>query len=176
MEAILKKRTEELATEIAANATTVDELNGLMRTLMKSALERMLDTELDIHLGRVPEEPLRERSSVSEEVATAPQTGRRGSNRRNGHSPKTIQGDMGKLPLDIPRDRNGTFEPQLIQKHQRRLSGLSQRSQEPRPARYLCYLHRWPQRLSRSHRGGLPRSESAAVHRALGSRSSEVRH
>ena len=109
MEAILKKKTEELATEIAANATTVDELNGLMRTLMKSALERMLDTELDIHLGRVSEEPLRERSSDSEEVAAAPQTGQRGSSRRNGHSPKTIQGDMGKLPLDIPRDRNGTF-------------------------------------------------------------------
>lgn len=127
MEAELKKRTESLACEIAANATTVDELNGLMRTLMKSALERMLDTELDIHLGRVSEEPLTGRESAAGEPPSAPLTARRSSNRRNGHSPKTIQGDMGKLPLDIPRDRNGTFEPQLIQKHQRRLSGFDEK-------------------------------------------------
>jgi putative transposase len=48
-------------------------------------------------------------------------------NRKNGASPKTIQGDMGKLPLDIPRDRNGTFEPQLMPKHQRRLPGFDEK-------------------------------------------------
>jgi transposase-like protein len=52
-------------------------------------------------------------------------------NRRNGYSSKTIQGDMGKLPLEIPRDRNGSFEPQLIGKHQRRIPGFDEN---------LCWL------------------------------------
>jgi len=45
-------------------------------------------------------------------------------NRRNGHSAKTVSGDMGDITLQTPRDRNGTFEPQLIAKYQRRLPGF----------------------------------------------------
>src|SRR6266851_8989938 len=52
MDAILKLKAEQLAGEIAQQAQTLDDLNGLLRTLMKSALERMLDTEMDVHLGR----------------------------------------------------------------------------------------------------------------------------
>ena len=52
MDETLKLKAEQLACDIAAQAQTVDDLNGLLRTLMKSALERMLDTELDVHLGR----------------------------------------------------------------------------------------------------------------------------
>ena len=120
MEAELKKKTEALAVEIATQATTLEDLNGLMRTLMKSALERMLDTEMDVHLGRTCQRG-------SEPVDASQQSSREGcqsngKNRRNGHSPKTLQGEMGKLPLDIPRDRDGAFQPQLIGKHQRRLA------------------------------------------------------
>ena len=52
MEAELMQKTEALAAEIAMQATTIEELNGVMRSLMKSALERMLNTEIDVHLGR----------------------------------------------------------------------------------------------------------------------------
>ena len=52
MDAILKSQAEQLAREMAEQATTIDDLNGLMRTMMKSALERMLNTEIDVHLGR----------------------------------------------------------------------------------------------------------------------------
>ncbi len=52
MDAILTDKAEQLATEIATQAKTIDDLNGLMKLMMKSALERMLDTELDVHLGR----------------------------------------------------------------------------------------------------------------------------
>src|SRR5262249_44706624 len=45
-------------------------------------------------------------------------------NRRNGHSQKTVQGELGEVRIDIPRDRLGTFEPQLLPKYQRRLSGF----------------------------------------------------
>ena len=43
---------------------------------------------------------------------------------RNGHSAKTLKGEFGELPLDIPRDRQGAFEPQLITKHQTRWTGF----------------------------------------------------
>ena len=124
MDAKVMKKANELAEVLAGQATTLDDLNGVMRSLMKSALERMLNTELEVHLGRgsttaavVPPEV-----SPAPEVESPPRR-----NRKNGSSPKSIQGDLGKLPLDIPRDRNGTFEPQLLPKHQRRLAGFDEK-------------------------------------------------
>jgi transposase-like protein len=51
----------------------------------------------------------------------------RSSNRRNGRSRKTVQGDVGELTISTPRDRQGTFEPQLIPKHQRRVPGFDEK-------------------------------------------------
>jgi putative transposase len=117
MDATVKLKAEQLAGEIATQAKTLDDLNGLLRTLMKSALERMLDTEMDVHLGR--------KTIAVLPTDTAPSLGSPASkNRRNGHSPKTVCGELGEVTLDTPRDREGTFEPQLIAKHQRRLSGF----------------------------------------------------
>jgi putative transposase len=120
MDETLKLKAEQLASDIAAQAQTLDDLNGLIRTLMKSALERMLDTELDVHLGRkaAPALPPPENAAPG---SPAP------ANRRNGHSQKTVRGELGELTLDTPRDRNGTFEPQLIAKHQRRLTGFDEK-------------------------------------------------
>jgi putative transposase len=113
MEAKLTAQAERLARELATQAGTIDELNGLLRGLMKSALECMLGAEMDAHLRRkeppLPFEP------------PAP------NNRRNGHSPKTVQGELGEVRLDVPRDRDGTFEPQLIGKYQRRLAGFDEK-------------------------------------------------
>lgn len=52
MDALLQSRAEELVQEFAGQATTVEELNELMRLMLKKGLERMLDTEMDVHLGR----------------------------------------------------------------------------------------------------------------------------
>ena len=52
MDAILTGKAEQLAREIASQATTLDDLNGLLKLMMGSALERMLDTEMEVHLGR----------------------------------------------------------------------------------------------------------------------------
>src|SRR5262249_4286731 len=120
MEADLTAQTEQMARELAAQAGTIDELNGLLRGLMKSALQRMLDTELDVHLGRKDLPALLDRAADPDREAP-PDAPR---NRRNGHSKKTVQGELGEIPLDIPRDRLGTFEPHLIPKYQRRLSGF----------------------------------------------------
>jgi putative transposase len=132
MDATLMKKADELAEEFAGQATTLEELNEVMRALMKTALERMLNTELDAHLGRVsstgvesPDEIVAATSTDSTTVATGGSSKTR--NRRNGTSPKTIQGDMGRLPLAIPRDRDGTFEPLLLGKYQRRLPGFDEK-------------------------------------------------
>jgi putative transposase len=120
MDEALKLKAEQLAGDIAAQAQTLDDLNGLIRTLMKSALERMLDTELDVHLGR------KALAALPPDNGAAPGSPAP-ANRRNGHSQKTVRGELGEITLDTPRDRNGTFEPQLIAKHQRRLAGFDEK-------------------------------------------------
>jgi len=125
MDATLTARAEQLAREMATSAGTIDDLNALMRAMMKSALERMLDAEMDHHLAAsraAPSSAHPPATAIVEAGATTPPTVR--PNRRNGRSPKTVQGDLGPIPLDTPRDRDGTFEPQLVPKHQRRLTGF----------------------------------------------------
>jgi transposase-like protein len=128
MDASLHKRAEQLATEFASQARTAEDLNGLMRLMMKSALERMLNTELDVHLGRrsLPLDTAAEGEEASPAPAASAQRPK-APNRRNGKSPKTVQGDLGELTIDTPRDREGTFEPQLIPKHQRRVPGFDEK-------------------------------------------------
>jgi len=120
MDAALKLKAEQFAGEIANQAQTLDDLNGLLRGLMKSALERMLDTEMDVHLGRNSIPPLAKNEAEARDRAG-------GANRRNGHSAKTVRSEMGELTLDTPRDRNSTFEPRLIGKYQRRLEGFDEK-------------------------------------------------
>jgi transposase-like protein len=129
MDVTLQSRAEQLAQEFAAGASTIEDLNGLMRLMMKSALERMLNTEMDVHLGRRPvssvaEGPPGEALARDQRRSTS---AKRSSNRRNGRSRKTVQGDLGELTLSTPRDRDGTFEPQLIAKHQRRVPGFDEK-------------------------------------------------
>lgn len=121
MDASFQSRAEQLANEFASQATTVEELNGLIRLMMKSGLERMLNTEMDVHLGR--RFALATDETADEPVAPPADT----KNRRNGHSPKTVKGDLGEVTIDTPRDRNGTFQPQLIEKHQRRVPGFDEK-------------------------------------------------
>ena len=81
--------------------------DGILQELTKALAERVLSTELDEHLTEA-------RSDPPPEGANQP------PNRRNGTSPKTVTTDSGKVVLDIPRDRNGSFDPVLIAKYQRR--------------------------------------------------------
>jgi putative transposase len=85
--------------------------NGLIKQFAKAILERALQAEMSTHLGHEPGE------SISNEAG----------NKRNGTTSKTVQGELGKLEISIPRDREGTFEPQLVKKRQTRLRGLDTR-------------------------------------------------
>jgi transposase-like protein len=122
MDATLRTRAEELAAEMASQAESAEDLNGLMRLMMKSAMERMLDSEMDVHLGR----HRLVAGDTAEDASPATKTDR-STNRRNGRSQKTVKGDLGEVTISTPRDRDGSFEPQLIGKHQRRLPGFDEK-------------------------------------------------
>jgi putative transposase len=134
MDASLQSRAEQLASDFAGQAATAGDLNGLMRLMLKSALERMLNTEMDVHLGRrvsissaEAEAPAAE-PTPAEETPMLPSNGvKRKPNRRNVRSSKMISGDLGDLTIATPRDRHGTFEPQVIGKHQRRVPGFDEK-------------------------------------------------
>ena len=101
----------QLADSLLTNYKKPEDLigeNGLLKQLTKMLVERALEVEMAEHLGHDKSDP----------VTNA--TG----NARNGHSAKTLKGEFGELPLDIPRDRQGAFEPQLIGKHQTRWTGF----------------------------------------------------
>lgn len=85
--------------------------NGLLKQLTKRLIERALQAELSEHLGHTPHQ------SVGNAVG----------NTRNGKSKKTLKGEFGELPIDIPRDRQGSFEPQIIGKHQSRWTGFDEK-------------------------------------------------
>lgn len=82
--------------------------NGLLKELTKRLLERAMAAELTEHVGYEKHDS----------------AGKNSGNSRNGTSPKTIKGDFGTIPLEIPRDRSGTFEPKIIPKHQTRFTGF----------------------------------------------------
>src|SRR5260370_21847435 len=85
--------------------------DGLLKQLTKAVIERCLETELDDHLGY-------------------PKHGHHGhaaGNTRNGSSQKTVKGEQGQIEIDVPRDRQGTFEPQLVKEGQTRLEGFDEK-------------------------------------------------
>jgi putative transposase len=88
--------------ELARECSTVDEVHGLLKSLFKDMLQEILEAELETHLGY-------KKHSVE---------GNNSGNSRNGYSDKTIQTRLGKTPLEIPRDRNGEFEPKIIKKYE----------------------------------------------------------
>jgi len=136
MDAGLRERAEELAREMADGISTQEELSAMLRMLSKTMIERMLDAEMDVHLGRSglaagggamsTGEALCETASPSAD-ALAPAAVSTPTNRRNGRSRKTIQGESGETTISTPRDREGTFDPLLIPKYERRLAGFDQK-------------------------------------------------
>ncbi len=94
----------------------------------------MLNSEMDVHLGRRTlagaadaEQSLAESPATIEPSPPLASPTRRSPNRRNGRSQKTVQGNLGEPTVATSRDRDGTFEPQLIGKHQRRVPGFDEK-------------------------------------------------
>lgn len=101
---------DRLLDELLTEHQTPEEIlgeSGLLKQLTKRLIERALAGELKHHLA-------------NQEVETE-------RNSRNGHSKKTVQSSHGEMELSIPRDRNSSFEPILVPKHQRRIAGLDEK-------------------------------------------------
>jgi putative transposase len=109
-ETIKKEWLDELLKDCQKPEDLLGE-QGLLKRLTKALLERVLETELTHHLGY-------------EKHETA---GYGSGNSRNGSSEKTLKGKNGQLTIEVPRDRNSTFEPQMIPKHQRRFDGFDEK-------------------------------------------------
>jgi putative transposase len=101
----------ELLDELLKDYQKPDDLlgqDGLLQQLTKALVERALNGELTHHLG------------YDKHDASGDNSG----NSRNGTTPKTIRGKRGQVQIEVPRDRNSEFEPQLVKKHQTRFDGL----------------------------------------------------
>ena len=101
-----KKELQAIAQAAARNIKTEDDLNQFRQMLTKITVETALNAELENHLG-----------FGKGEQSDA-------GNNRNGYTSKTLQTEDGQFELDTPRDRAGSFEPQLVKKHQRRFTSM----------------------------------------------------
>ncbi|MDR5730444.1 MAG: IS256 family transposase [Terriglobia bacterium] len=82
--------------------------HGLLKELTRALVERAMHAELTHHLGYEKHAP----------------DGKGSGNSRNGTSAKTLKGDFGEVEIEVPRDRNGSFEPKIVPRHQRRFNGF----------------------------------------------------
>jgi putative transposase len=101
---------EQLAEDLIAQEQGVDLLRegGLLQQMTKAVLERALAKELTDHLGYEEGDP----------------AGRGSGNSRNGCTPKRLLTEAGHVDLEVPRDRNSTFDPQIVLKGSRRRDGI----------------------------------------------------
>ena len=82
---------------------------GILKQLTKAVVERALDAEMDMHL-----------QATKQSAAGKP-------DRRSGHSQKTFKGEFGQVSIEVPRNRQGEFEPQMVKKRQTRLDGFDEK-------------------------------------------------
>jgi transposase-like protein len=101
---------EELVTRAKSEGLQLTGEGGLLQRLTKRLLESALEGEMTDHLGYDRHDP----------------AGKNGGNSRNGKRTKTVVTDVGPVAVEVPRDRDGAFEPQIVRKHQRRLTGVDE--------------------------------------------------
>ena len=93
------------------NINSVADVYALLKDSFKDILQELMEAEMDATLGYEKNQKGNVQSS----------------NKRNGHSPKTLKSQYGEFQIDVPRDRNGEFEPKLIPKYQRDVSGIEEK-------------------------------------------------
>lgn len=107
-DAVDQELVRRLADRARKNGVQLAGEGGLLQSLTKVFLDAALEGEMDEHLGYGKHDP----------------AGRDGANSRNGKRAKQVLTDAGPVEVDMPRDRDGSFEPELVRKRQRRVSGL----------------------------------------------------
>lgn len=95
----------------AQNFSSPDDILNAMKEMFRDVLQEVLEAEMDSHLGY-------DKNDLSQKNTL---------NRRNGYSSKTIKSELGPVKIDIPRDRNGEFEPKIVPKYQRNINGIEEK-------------------------------------------------
>jgi putative transposase len=108
---ILTEQEMELVRLLMSDCQTTGDIQSKLKRLFAGTIETMLESEMDEHLGY-------EKHSV---------TGKNTGNSRNGYNQKTIMSDYGEAEISIPRDRNGEFEPVVLEKRQTRTDEIEQK-------------------------------------------------
>ena len=106
---VAKEQIRQIISE--NNISSVTDVYALLRDSFKDILQELLEAEMDASLGY--------EKNQKGDLET--------DNKRNGHSPKTLKSQYGQFQIDVPRDRNGEFEPKLIPKYQRDISGIEEK-------------------------------------------------
>ena len=106
---VAKEQIRQIISE--NNISSVTDVYALLRDSFKDILQELLEAEMDASLGYG--------KNQKGDLET--------DNKRNGHSPKTLKSQYGQFQIDVPRDRNGEFEPKLIPKYQRDISGIEEK-------------------------------------------------
>lgn len=107
----LNDRARELTKLLAAECCSTQDVATLLKSLFAGTIEQMLESEMEEHLGYV-------KHSVE---------GNNSGNSRNGYNKKTIKSEWGESEINVPRDRNGEFEPKVIEKRQTRTDEIERR-------------------------------------------------
>lgn len=110
MNSTQEEKLKQLASELAKDIKTGEDLSALSSQLVKLTVEAALGAEMERHLGYSKHSP----------------AGHNTGNSRNGTTQKTLKGDHGEVRIETPRDRNSSFEPQLIRKGQTRITGMDE--------------------------------------------------
>jgi putative transposase len=96
------QNNSSLAKELAKNCRNMDDIHEKLKDLFKETLQQIFEAEMEEHLGYAKHDP----------------SGNNSGNSRNGYSKKNIKTRFGNTEIDIPRDRNGEFEPQIVKKYE----------------------------------------------------------
>ena len=105
-----RQLAEQLLAQAKEHGVDLVGPNGLLNQLTKNVLETALDAEMAEHLGYDRHDPV----------------GRGSGNSRNGTRTKTVLTEIGPVDIDVPRDVNSSFDPQIVKKRQRRLTGIDE--------------------------------------------------
>ncbi|HSG03602.1 MAG TPA: transposase, partial [Marinobacterium sp.] len=106
--------SDELIAQLLEGCSSPDDIlgeDGLLKQLTKKVAERALDVEMNEHLGYAKNDP----------------SGKNTANSRNGKGRKSVRSIHGEMELEVPRDRNGTFEPKLVRKGEKQPNGFDDR-------------------------------------------------
>lgn len=107
--AIAKEHLRQIIRE--NDIRNVGDIYNLLKDSFKDMMQEMLEAEMDVSIGY----PKNDKGEIVVD------------NKRNGHTPKTVKSQYGEFEVDVPRDRNGEFEPKIIPKYQRGISGIEEK-------------------------------------------------